>query len=190
MISENNEDAYSIMIEKYKPIVIKYADYYMRRFKVQGIEKEELIQEGIIGLVNAISSFNEQDRCIFYTFANLIIRREMERYIKRNMRYKHLLLSNATSFSESIGAEDLILEDTIYKEKDMVEVLVNDNYYEKLLYNFKYEVSDIQSQIYELRLNHFSNKEISVLLDIGYKTVDNSIRLLKNKFKIYIQSHI
>lgn len=190
MISENNEDAYNVMIEKYKPLIIKYADYYSRRFKVQGIEKEELIQEGLVGLTNAINSFNEQDKCIFYTFANLIIKREMERYIKKNMRFKHLLLSNASSFSESIGLEDLILEDTIYNEKDMVEILVNDNYYEKILYDFKYKVSDIQSQIYELRLNHFSNKEISILLDISYKTVDNNIRLLKNKFKIYIQSLI
>ena len=190
MISENNEDAYSIMIDKYKPLIIKYADYYIRRFNVQGIEKEELVQEGIIGLCNAINSFNEQDKCIFYTFANLIIRREMERYIKKNMRFKHLLLSNAASFSESIGIEDLIIEDTIYNEKDMVEVLANDNYYEKVLYDFKYELNDIQSQIYELRLNRFSNKEISILLDISYKTVDNNIRLLKNKFKLYIQSHI
>lgn len=190
MISENNEDAYSIMIDKYKPLIVKYADYYVRRFNVQGIEKEELVQEGIIGLCTAINSFNEQDKCIFYTFANLIIRREMERYIKKNMRLKHLLLSNAASFSDSIGMDDLIIEDTVYNEKDMVEILVNDKYYEKLLYDFKYELSDIQSQIYELRLNRFSNKEISILLDISYKTVDNNIRLLKNKFKLYIQSHI
>lgn len=190
MISENNEDAFSIMIDKYQPLINKYASYYAKKFQVQGIEKEELIQEGIVGLVNAINSYMDQDRCIFYTFANLIIKREMERYIKKNMRIKHLLLSNATSISESIGVDDLIIEDTIYDEKDLVEMLIENNYHEKILYDFKYELSDIQSQIYELRLNHFTNKEIAKLLDISYKSVDNSIRLMKNKFKIYIQSRI
>lgn len=190
MISENNEDAFSLMIEKYRPLIEKYANYYLRRFKVQGLEKEELIQEGTIGLINAVNSYQDQDKCIFYTFASLIIRREMERYIKKTMRNKHLLLSNATSISEKIGNEDLIIEDTLYSEKDLVEISIEDHYYETILYNFKLELSDTQVQIYELRLNHFSNKEIAQLLDLNYKTVDNSIRLMKNKFKLYIQTKI
>lgn len=178
------------MIEKYKPLILKYADYYSVKFNNSSIEKEELVQEGIIGLINAINSYMDQDKCIFYTFANLIIKREMERYIKKNMRNKHLILTSAASFSESIGTEDLFLEDTLYDESDNVELLIDNKYYEKVLYEFKFELSNIQSQVYELRLNNFSNKEISILLDITYKTVDNSIRLLKIKFKNYIQSRI
>lgn len=190
MISENNEEAYALMVDKYKPLINKYADYYCSKYNNRGIEKEELIQEGIIGLINSINSYMEQDKCIFYTFANLIIRREMERYIKKNMRNKQLILTGATSLSESIGIENLSLEDTLYNELDNVENLINDKYYEKLLYNFKFELSDNQSQIYELRLNNFSNKEISLLLDISYKSVDNCIRLMKIKFKKYIQRQV
>ena len=58
------------------------------------------------------------------------------------------------------------------------------------MYNFKYELPEVQSQIYELRLNNFTNKEIAKLLDITYKRVDNSIRLMKIKFKNYIQSNL
>lgn len=190
MISENNEDAYSMMIEKYKPLIRKYASYYYQKFKHQGAEKEELIQEGIVGLINAINSYMDKEICLFYTFVVIVIRREMERYAKRLTRNKNLILTNATSFYDLVGTHDLYIEDTLYNEYDTTERKISDNYYDLIIYNFKYELSDLQSQIYELRLNNFSNKEISKLLDITYKSVDNSIRLMKIKFKNYIQSKI
>lgn len=190
MISENNEEAYSVMIEKYKPLIRKYANYYYQSFKNQGAEKEELIQEGMIGLINAINSYMEKEICLFYTFVVIIIKREMERYTQKLVRNKNLILTNATSFYDLVGTHELYVEDTLYNEYDNVETKLSENYYSLILYNFKYELSDHQSQIYELRLNNFSNKEISKLLDITYKSVDNSIRLLKKKFKNYIQSNL
>jgi RNA polymerase sporulation-specific sigma factor len=190
MISENNEEAYSLMLEKYQPMITKYADYYLNKYDSQGLEKDELIQEGTIGLINAINYYMEKENCIFYTFANIIIRREMERYIKKTLRYKQQILTNATSIQDIIVNDDICLEDTLYKEVDLVEMISNDLYYKRVLYNFKYELTDTQSQIYELRLNNFSNKEISKLLDLNYKTVDNCIRLMKEKFKKYIQKNL
>ncbi len=190
MISENSEDAYSMMIEKYQPIINKYADYYLKKYDGQGIEKEELIQEGTIGLINAIHYYMEKEDCLFYTFANLIIKREMERYIKKNTRHKHQVLTNASSIHALIVSDDITLEETLFNDIDLVENISNDIYLKKVLYNFKYELSDVQSRVYELRLNNFSNKEISILLDLTYKTVDNCIRLTKEKFKKYIQKYL
>ena len=190
MISENNEDAYSIMLEKYQPLIGKYADYYMNKYDNRGIEKEELVQEGTIGLINAINYYAEHEECLFYTFASLVIKREMERYVKKNMRYKQQILTNATSINSLIVGDDICLEDTLFNDYDLVEKVSNEIYYKKVLYDFKYELSDIQSQVYELRLNNFSNREISILLDINYKSVDNCIRLMKEKFKKYIQKYL
>lgn len=190
MISENNEDAYSLMIDKYKPLIKKYVDYYFRKYKCLGVDKDELFQEGVIGLINAINSYMENDICLFYTFASLIVKREMERYVKKTARNKHLILTCATSFYDAIGNSDLCVSDTLYSKYEEVEERIKTNYYDKLMYNFKYELSEVQSQIYELRLNNFTNKEIAKLLDITYKRVDNSIRLMKIKFKNYIQSNL
>lgn len=190
MISENDEDAYSIMLEKYQPIINKYAEYYHQKCNNRGIEKEELIQEGRIGLINAINCYISKENCIFYTFALLVIKREMERYIKKNMRNKQLILTSAISINEIVVNDELSLEDTLFKDIDMVEPTFNDVYYKKLLYEFKYELSDLQSLVYELRLNNFNNKEISILLDTNYKTIDNCIRLMKEKFKKYIQKNV
>lgn len=188
MISENNEDAYSLMLNKYQPLIRKYADYYCHKYDNRGIEKEELIQEGSLGLINAIKSYMFEDKCLFYTFASLVIRREMARYVRKTLRNKQLILTNAISLNEDLGIDDLVLEDTLYSVCDNTETKMDDGYYGKVLYNFKFELSPIPAQIYELRLNNFSNKEIAVLLDISYKTVDNSLRLMKPKFKKYLQS--
>jgi RNA polymerase sporulation-specific sigma factor len=190
MISENDENAYSMMIDKYQPLINKYADYYIYRYNNHGIEKEELIQEGTIGLISAINNYAEKEDCIFYTFANLVIKREMERYIKKSMRYKQQILTNATSINETVFNEEIILEDTLFNEVDLVENISSEIYYRQVLYRFKYELTSLQAQVYELRLNNFSNKEISVLLDINYKSVDNCIRLTKEKFKKYIQKYL
>lgn len=190
MISENNEDAYSLMITKYQPLIAKYADYYMKKCDNRGIDREELIQEGIIGLINAVNGYMEKEKCLFYTFASIIIKREMERYIKKNLRNKQLVLTNATSIYDSIRKDGLLLENTLFNEGETVELISDDIFYKKVLYDFKYEISDFQSQVYELRLNNFSNKEIAVLLDVSYKSVDNCIRLMKEKFKKYIQKYL
>lgn len=190
MIYESNEDAYSLMIKKYEPLIAKQVAYFYHKYKNFGIDKEELFQEGIIGLINAVNSYKIQDKCIFYTFASLVIKREMERYIKRCTRNKNLILTLAASTNELIGKDDLVLEDTLYIASDNVEYVASNNYYDNILYNFKYELNDLQSQIYELRLNNFSNHEISKLLDINYKYIDNAIRLMKVKFKNYIQSYL
>ena len=190
MISENNEDAYSLMIDKYQPLVQKCAVHYYNHYYQYGVEKDELLQEGNLGLINAIKFYNKSDKCLFYTFAIVVIKREMERHIKRNLRYKHRVLTNATSLNDTIGYGDLVIEDTLYNINDNVERIIDDKYYWQILYEFKFELSDFQSQVFELRLNNFSNREIATLLDVTYKRVDNAIRLIKQKFKSYIQIKI
>ncbi|MBR4261893.1 MAG: sigma-70 family RNA polymerase sigma factor [Bacilli bacterium] len=175
------------MIEKYSPIIKKQADMFIKKYPNLNMDKDELIQEGILGLINAIDSFTERRNCIFYTYAVLLIKREMLKHIKKCSCSKNLVLTLSKSISESVYENELFLEDTIYSKKDLVEEVVLSNYYERLLNNFKYELSIKESPIYELRINNFSNKEISILLDLPYKSVDNNWRSIKKKLLDYIQ---
>ena len=154
------------------------------------MDRDELIQEGTLGLLSAVDSFSERKNCIFYTYAILLIKREMLKYMKKCSCSKHLILTLSKSISEVVFDNELYLEDTIYNNKDLVEEKVLSNYYEELLYYFKYELSYKESSIYELRINNFSNKEISILLDLSYKTVDNNWRLIRKKLLDYIQQRI
>ena len=83
LISENNESAKEIFYDKYKPTVEVKAKKYFRAVKGNGIELNDLIQEGMIGLSNAISDYQEQKNIKFYTFAATCIERNILTYIRR-----------------------------------------------------------------------------------------------------------
>ena len=187
LIGEKNEDAYTLVINKYNPIIKKQADLFIKNYSNLNMDRDELIQEGILGLINAVDSFTERRNCIFYTYAILLIKREMLKYVKKCSSSKNLILTLSKSISETVFDNDLYLEDMLYTKKDLVEENVLSNYYEQLLYEFKYELSYKESPIYELRINNFSNKEISTLLDLSYKSVDNNWRTIKKKLIYYLQ---
>ena len=110
-IREQNEDAYNIMMQKYSTLINKYASLYYSKAKSYKIEYDDLVQEGYIGLFQAIDSYDENSS-LFYTFASLCIKREMERLIKSYSRAKHMLLNDAISINTPLGkSDDLTVED-------------------------------------------------------------------------------
>ncbi len=183
LISENNEEAYEVMYSKYRPLVEKYARSYYVKYKDFGIEYDDLIQEGNFGLANAIKNFDETNDCLFYSFVNLFIKREMAKYIKSMTRLKHLFLTSAISLNENSDDSELNYENILYRKSEMTEEIVQDQFSLDKLLKFKDCLTTQQSLIYELRVNGFSNKEISQLLDLPYRAIDNSLRIVKDKLK-------
>ncbi len=185
LIKENNEEAYELMFNKYKPLIDKLATIYYQKYFSYAVEYEDLIQEGQIALLNAVDNFDESNGALFYTFALLFIKRAMEKYIREMSRYKHQVLNQATSLSKELNSDGFLVGDYIYEEKDLTDKEVYDRFSAKRIIDFKYNLSERQAQVFELRMNNFSNQEIAQLLDINYKSVDNSIRVIKEKFEKY-----
>ncbi len=181
LIAESNEDAYNSMHNKYHNIVQIEANKCYKKLPYIGISYDDLYQAGLYGLELAIKFFDEKSDTLFYTFASTFIKREMYTYIKYNSRNKHHVLSQSISLDSTIG-EDGTLNDIIPSNSNSI-----DEYFEncknRAILDLKYELSFFQSLVYELKLNHFTNKEISVLLDVPYKTVDNSISGIKNRLR-------
>ena len=86
-IRESNELAYNILIKKYSLLINKMANEYYLKAKTLKVEYDDLVQEGYVGLFQALDDYNE-DTCLFYTYAIICIRREMERLIKSFSRKK------------------------------------------------------------------------------------------------------
>ena len=90
-----------------------------------------------------------------------------------------MILNNAISLSESIlGDEEIFLEELIPSVENVEEIVLFDDFYRSVLlykHNLKFE----ESLVFELKINHFNNKEISKLLDIPYKRVDNCLRRIR-----------
>ena len=191
MINEDDENAYNIVFDKYKPIIVSLACKFHKKFYNIGIEYDDLYQEGMIGLSQAISRFNINNQNTFYTFAVLCIKRQMQRLIVSSMRNKNSVLNFSKSIEEKISDQDMTLNDILVDYSSITEDKIMEDYFISKLISFKYSLNDKQMQVFELKLNGFTNSEIACLLDIKYKEVDNclyKIRKQLKKIKIQVES--
>ena len=181
-IRESNEDSYNILIRKYSTLIKKLADEYYKSNKNIKVEYEDLMQEGYYGLLQALDNYDERSS-LFYTFASICIRREMERLIKSYSRNKQMVLNSAISLNKPLdNNEDTFIEDVI-PSKDNIEEYVLSEIKSREIYDLKYEMPLEMSCVYELRLNRFTNMEISNLLEIPKKKVEKYVYNIKKMVK-------
>lgn len=183
LVGENNEEVYNSIYAKYKPLIHRMAKTLCENYKSALVEYDDLFQEGMYGLNNAIKSFNGKSGSLFYTLAKLCISREMNGYVAKMLRGKNMILSSAVSFDTPISKNDFVVEDTLYSHDDSVELRFESIEMEKYILDLKYELKDEYMPVYELKLNGFSNAAIANLLDLRYKDVDNYLRSIKKTLR-------
>lgn len=183
LVGENNEEVYNSIYAKYKPLIHRMAKTLCENYKSALVEYDDLFQEGMYGLNNAIKSFNGKSGSLFYTLAKLCISREMNGYVAKMLRGKNMILSSAVSFDTPISKNGFVVEDTLYSYDDSVELQFESIEMEKYILDLKYELKDEYMPVYELKLNGFSNAAIATLLDLRYKDVDNYLRSIKKTLR-------
>lgn len=183
LVGENNEEVYNSIYAKYKPLIHRMAKTLCENYKSALVEYDDLFQEGMYGLNNAIKNFNGKSGSLFYTLAKLCISREMNGYITKMLRGKNIILSSAVSFDTPISKNGFVVEDTLYSHDDSVELRFESIEMEKYILDLKYELKDEYMPVYELKLNGFSNAAIANLLDLRYKDVDNYLRSIKKTLR-------
>ena len=186
LVGENNEEVYNSIYAKYKPLIHRMAKTLCENYKSALVEYDDLFQEGMYGLNNAIKSFNGKSGSLFYTLAKLCISREMNGYVAKMLRGKNMILSSAVSFDTPISKNGFVVEDTLYSHDDSVELQFESIEMEKYILDLKYELKDEYMPVYELKLNGFSNAAIATLLDLRYKDVDNYLRSIKKTLRMKI----
>ena len=97
-VSENIEEANDIIMEKYYPLVTSISNKMNKYINNCGVDRVDLIQEGMIGLTNAINSFKDQKDTSFYTYARTCIERSMISFIISVNRKKHQILNESVSY--------------------------------------------------------------------------------------------
>ena len=179
-VKEHDEVAYGILLDKYSHLVDMLAKKYIKNNSNIGLEYEDLYQEGMVGIIKALDDYNESDT-LFYTYASLCAKREMDKTLLYYKRKKHMVLNESISMEQRINGEsDLFLKDTLASDYNLEEDYENYDKCKKIM-NFKYELDLLDSSIFELRANGFSVREISTLLGITYKAVDYRMRKIRKK---------
>lgn len=157
------------LLEKYKPLVKKQA----RTMYLMGGENEDLIQEGMIGLFRAISTYRQGEGS-FYGFALICINRQMYTAVQASARKKHEPLNAYVSLDEEpqMPLEDspetmLLLQEKEGKREDMIAR----------------HLSSLEKKVLALYLEGMSYGQIAEQIGRPEKSVDNAIQRLKKKLK-------
>ena len=97
---ENNEEAINLVINKYKNCIITILKEYLKEYNIIGIEISDLYQEGLIGLLHAIETFDKDKEVLFYTYACTCIRTNIISAIRLTFRQKNRILNNSYSLDK------------------------------------------------------------------------------------------
>ena len=119
---ENDEEATNILLKKYEPLVASIVIRMMKSCSYIGLEKNDLMQEGLIGLNHALEYFNEQKDISFYTYAKTCIERRVISAIISAKRLKHKLLNESVSLDleEDNATSDKFLKDNSFNPEEMI----------------------------------------------------------------------
>lgn len=177
LIRENNEEAREILYNKYKPIIVKKSTDQIYKFGSYGMEINDLIQEGYIGLDNAINCFNEKENTSFYTFALLCIDRQIITYIKKNTNNKAMVLNDAINLDD--GKEYLFRDNT-----DIEGSFINKEDAKEFINLICDSLSDIEKKVFSLKLEGYDIGEIANLLNKDTKVIYNTLHRIKYKIKL------
>lgn len=179
--------ALEFLINKYKNFVKAKA----RSYFLIGADREDIIQEGMIGLYKAIRDFRGDKLSSFRAFAELCITRQIITAIKTATRQKHIPLNSYVSLNKPIYDEDSdrtlldILAGT--KITDPEELMINREEYNDIEFKMGEILSELEWKVLTLYLEGKSYQEIAVELRRHVKSIDNALQRVKRKLERYLE---
>lgn len=182
-VQKGDKQALSYLMNKYKELVnIKVSKYFMI-----GAERDDIVQEGLIGLFKAIKTFNKEKNNSFKSFANMCIERQLITAIKSSTRQKHMPLNsylslNASAYdNEEEGGMELINTLDNKTVEDPLETVMKKEYYEQIENSIEKSLSSFEKQVLDGYVKGYSYVTIAKQLDSPVKSVDNAIQRIRKK---------
>ena len=187
LVHLGNSDALDFLITKYRIFVKAKA----RSYFLIGADREDIIQEGMIGLYKAIRDFKGDKLSSFRAFAELCVTRQIITAIKTATRQKHIPLNSYVSLDKPIYDEESerTLLDVITGPvtEDPENLMINREEYSNLEDKMAEVLSDLEQQVLALYLEGRSYNEISELLNRHVKSIDNALQRVKKKLERHLE---
>ncbi len=181
-IRNGNEQALTYLLNRYKPLV----NHKVGKYFMVGAEKEDIMQEGMIGLYKAIRNFDEKKQNSFKTFANICVERQLITAIKTSTRQKHQPLNSYVSLNVAAYTND---DDSIelmetYDNKsieDPLDTMMKKEFYNEVNSTIQSSLSKFEKQVLERFIQGESYEVIAQKVDAPVKSVDNAIQRIRKK---------
>lgn len=187
LVRDNDTEALEYLINKYKNFVRAKA----RSYFLIGADREDIVQEGMIGLYKSIRDFRGEKLTSFKAFAELCITRQIITAIKTATRQKHIPLNSYVSLDKPIYDEDSdrTLLDVICGTKvtDPEELFINREEFDDIEGKMSEILSDLERQVLMLYLDGRSYQQIAVELKRHVKSIDNALQRVKRKLERYLE---
>ncbi|PZN10600.1 MAG: RNA polymerase sporulation sigma factor SigH [Bacillota bacterium] len=185
---QGNAEALEYLISKYKNFVRAKA----RSYFLVGADREDIIQEGMIGLYKAIRDFRSDKLSSFRAFAELCITRQIITAIKTATRQKHIPLNSYVSLNKPIYDEDSdrTLLDVISGSRitDPEELFISREEFGDIEQKMGEILSDLEWRVLIAYLDGKSYQEIADELNRHVKSIDNALQRVKRKLERYIEA--
>lgn len=187
LVHKGESEALDYLIQKYRNFVRAKA----RTYFLIGADKEDIVQEGMIGLYKAIRDFRDDKLTSFKAFAELCITRQIITAIKTATRQKHIPLNSYVSLDKPIYDEesDRTLLDVISGTKILnpEELIINQEEFDDIELKMAELLSDLERRVLALYLDGQSYQEISEELNRHVKSIDNALQRVKRKLERYLE---
>ncbi|WP_018249371.1 RNA polymerase sporulation sigma factor SigH [Orenia marismortui] len=186
---DGDEVALEYLIRKYRNFVkIKSRSYFLI-----GADREDIVQEGMIGLYKAIRDYKVEELASFRAFAELCVTRQIITAIKTATRLKHQPLNSYISLNKPIFSEDSdrTLLDVLKGSKlsNPEELFITYEAYEVLETSIKEMLSELELQVLMEYLKGKSYQDIAASLDRHVKSVDNALQRIKRKLEEFLEKN-
>ena len=180
-VKQEDQTALNCLIERYNDLVTMKAN----KIFMVGAEKEDMIQEGMIGLYKAIKSFDTEKQNSFKTFANMCVERQLITAVKNSNRQKHIPLNSSVSLNSAAyeDNEDMDKMDVLDIKimNDPSDIIADREYFENMESKIKENLSSFELQVLKEYEKGKSYAAIAEKLNAKVKSVDTAIQRIRKK---------
>jgi RNA polymerase sporulation-specific sigma factor len=187
-VRAGNDAAIDILLARYR----HYARAKARTYFLAGADKEDIVQEGMIGLFKAIRDFEPQKNAAFRAFAELCITRQIITAIKTATRQKHIPLNSYVSLNRPAYAsneDDRPLSEAIVAKEisDPMDLVISAEEVDGIRSSMDRILSSLEAEVLDLYMDGKSYQQIANMLGRHVKSIDNALQRIKRKLEHHLQ---
>jgi RNA polymerase sporulation-specific sigma factor len=185
------ESAVEALLQRYR----NFARLKARTYFLAGADKDDIIQEGMIGLYKAIRDYDREREASFRAFAELCITRQIITAVKTATRQKHAPLNTYVSLSKPLASQeepDWELQDVLENVvvPDPADVVISHDELRSMKLAFAEILSDFESEVLHMYVEGKSYQEIGEHLSRHVKSIDNAIQRIKRKVELHLRGKV
>lgn len=179
-LRDGEQELEDYLMEKYKGMVLKKAHAMF----IVGGEREDLIQEGMIGLFRALRDYQPGKSATFATFANLCVERQIYKAIEMSERLKNKPLNSYISLSEE---ESPILDSLAFEQQDPEAIVIDRENVNVMQEKIRQHLSRFETRVLDSYLEGMTYTQIAEAMGKSPKSIDNALQRIRGKIREFLE---